>query len=75
MTSEDRQREDEKRERTYDPILRWRHIQEAITFAEANMPAHLRRNVPRVPKWNPPASSAQIFQGKGIPTRKHEGDE
>jgi hypothetical protein len=53
MTSEEKRREEEKRERMYDPVLRWQHIQEAITFAEANMPAHLRRNVPRVPKWNP----------------------
>jgi hypothetical protein len=57
MTSEEKQREEEKRERMYDPVLRWRHIQETITFAEANMPAHLRRNVPRVPKWKGSESS------------------
>jgi hypothetical protein len=54
MTSEEKQREEAKREKMYDPALRWRHLQETITWAEANMPPHLRRNVPRVPKWNPP---------------------
>ncbi len=34
----------------YDPILRWKHIQETIIWAEANMPERLRRNRPRVPK-------------------------
>ena len=50
MTHEEKQREDAKRERMYDPVLRWKHIQETITWAEANMPEHLRRNRPRVPK-------------------------
>jgi hypothetical protein len=50
MTSEEKQREEAKRDRMYDPVLRWRHIQETITWAEANMPEHLRRNRPRVPK-------------------------
>jgi len=48
MTSEEKQREEAKRDRMYDPVLRWKHIQEMITWAEANMPAHLRRNRPRV---------------------------
>ena len=48
MTSEEKQREEAKRDRMYDPVLRWKHIQEAITWAEANMPEHLRRNRPRV---------------------------
>ena len=43
-------REEAKRERMYDPVLRWKHIQETITWAEANMPPHLRRNRPRVHK-------------------------
>ncbi len=54
MNSEEKRREEEKRERMYDPVLRWQHTQETITLAEANKPAHLRRNVPRVPKWGGP---------------------
>ncbi len=42
--------EEAKRDRMYDPALRWKHIQETITWAEANMPEHLRRNRPRVHK-------------------------
>ncbi len=47
MTPEEKQREEEKRERMYDPVLRWKHIQETITWVEANLPEHLRRNRPR----------------------------
>ena len=47
MTSEEKRREEEKRDRMYDPALRWKHIQETITWAEANLPPHLRRNIPR----------------------------
>ena len=50
MIAEEKQREEAKRERMYDPVLRWEHIQETITWAEATMPEHLRRNRPRVPK-------------------------
>jgi hypothetical protein len=50
MTSEEKQLEEAKRDRMYDPVLRWKHLQEAITFAEAAMPPHLRRNRPRVHK-------------------------
>ncbi len=46
--------EEAKRDRHYDPLLRWKHLQEAITWAEANMAPHLRRNRPRQPVWNPP---------------------
>jgi hypothetical protein len=38
--------EERKREANYDPVLRWEHIQETITWAEANMPPHLQRNRP-----------------------------
>jgi hypothetical protein len=38
--------EERKREANYAPGLRWKHIQEAITWAEANMPVHLQRNRP-----------------------------
>ena len=48
MSPEEKQKEEAKRDRNYDPVLRWKHIQEAITWAEANMPEHLRRNRPRV---------------------------
>ena len=40
--------EEAKQDRMYDPVLRWKHIQETITWAEANMPEPLRRNRPRV---------------------------
>jgi hypothetical protein len=50
MTLEEKQREEAKRDRMHDPVLRWKQIQETITWAEANLPAHLRRNRPRVPK-------------------------
>jgi len=39
--------EERKRDAAYDPVQRWRHIQETITWAEANLPPHLRRNRPR----------------------------
>ena len=50
MTSEEKQREEARRDRMYDPVLRWKHLQQAITWAEANMPEHLRRNRPRIHK-------------------------
>jgi hypothetical protein len=53
----EKEREEAKRERHYDPLLRWQHIQDAITFAEANMPEALRRNRPRQPKWQPAPKS------------------
>jgi hypothetical protein len=40
------QHERRKRDRNYDPVLRWQHIQETITWAEENMPLHLQRNRP-----------------------------
>ena len=43
-------REERKREAAYDPVARWKHIQQTITWAEANMAPHLRRNQPRLPK-------------------------
>ena len=45
--------EEKKREAAYDPVQRWLHIQQTITWAEANMPLPLRRNRPRQPKWQP----------------------
>jgi hypothetical protein len=57
MTSEEKQKEEAKRDRMYDPAQRWKHIQETISWAEANMPEHLRRNRPRVPKRQPAQSS------------------
>ena len=47
---DEKAREEAKRDRMFDPVLRWKHIQETITWAEATMPQHLRRNRPRVPK-------------------------
>ena len=43
----EKEREERKRELAYDPVLRWQHIQETITWAEANLPPRLRRNRPR----------------------------
>lgn len=45
-----KKREEAKRDRAYDPALRWKQIQETITWAEANLPPELRRNRPRVHK-------------------------
>ncbi len=45
-----KQQEESKRNAAYDPVKRWQHIQETITWAEANLPLHLRRNRPRQPK-------------------------
>ena len=58
MTPEDdgrpfsKEEEERKRDRVLarDPALRWKLIQEAITWAEANMPPEHRRNRPRQPK-------------------------
>ena len=44
-----KRREEEKRDRAYDPAERWRQIQETITWAEANLPPEQRRNRPRIP--------------------------
>jgi hypothetical protein len=44
---DEKSREETKREKTFDPIQRWKAIQEMITWAEQNMPPHLRRNRPR----------------------------
>jgi len=39
--------EERKRDAAYDPARRWRHIQQTITWAEANLPPDQRRNRPR----------------------------
>jgi hypothetical protein len=39
--------EESKRDAAYDPVARWLHIQQTITFAEANLPENQRRNRPR----------------------------
>ncbi len=41
--------EERKRDAAYAPVARWEHIQRTITWAEANLPPHLRRNRPRQP--------------------------
>lgn len=48
--------EERKRDAAYDPAARWLHIQQTITWAEANLPPHLRRNRPRQPKALPRTS-------------------
>ena len=47
-SSEIKHREETKRDAAYDPVQRWRHIQDTITWAEANLPYEQRRNRPRV---------------------------
>jgi hypothetical protein len=42
--------EERKRDAAYNPALRWRHIQETITWAETSLPPEQRRNRPR---WHP----------------------
>jgi hypothetical protein len=42
--------EERKRDAAYDPAQRWIHIQQTITWAEANLPPLQRRNRPRTPK-------------------------
>ncbi len=44
--------EEERKREAYlmqHPALGWKIIQDTITWAEANMPPHLRRNRPRQP--------------------------
>jgi len=41
--------EERKRNLAYDPVARWLHIQQTITWAEANLPPEKRRNRPRQP--------------------------
>jgi hypothetical protein len=48
MSDDLKAREEQKRDRAYDPVKRWQHIQETITWAEANLPPEKRRNRPRV---------------------------
>ena len=50
MSPEEKQAEEDKRERAYDPLQRWHAILDAIAFAEANVPPEQRRNRPR---WHP----------------------
>jgi hypothetical protein len=45
-----KQMEELKRDRHYDPVLRWKHVQEAIAWAETNLPLESRRNTPAAAK-------------------------
>ena len=51
--------EERKRDRMYDPLQRWLHLQQTITWAEANLPPHLRRNRPRRPKDSDPGGTSR----------------
>ena len=66
---DEKAREEAKRDRMYDPALRWKHIQETITWAEANRPPHLRRNRPRVQFMR--AQKSRLAPGR---TRSEGGD-
>jgi hypothetical protein len=50
MDPESKEREERKRNAAYNPVERWLHIQQTITWAEANLPPEQRRNRPRMPK-------------------------
>ncbi len=47
ISSGEKEREESKREKMFNPAQRWKAIQEMIAWAEQNMPPHLRRNRPR----------------------------
>jgi hypothetical protein len=52
MNADELKKEEErKRDAAYSPVERWKHIQQTITWAEANLPPRLRRNQPRRPKF------------------------
>jgi len=51
-----KQFEELKREKMFDPVRRWKAIQEMITWIEQNMPPHLRRNRPRTNPANQPST-------------------
>ena len=53
-----KRREEEKRDRAWNPVERWRLIQETITWAEANLPPEQRRNRPRTHAANSPGRTA-----------------
>ena len=59
MTDEEKLREEEKRERAWDPVTRWKAIQEMITWAEAQLPPEKRRNRPRVHPANKLSQSSE----------------
>jgi hypothetical protein len=42
-----KKREEEKRNRAWNPVERWKVIQRTIAWAEANLPPEKRRNRPR----------------------------
>jgi hypothetical protein len=54
-----KKREERKREAVYAPATRWQQIQQTISWAEANLPPHLRRNRPRTAKGLPKTTAAR----------------
>jgi hypothetical protein len=66
MDSDLKAHEEAKRDRAYDPVLRWQHIQEAIRFAEATLPPEKRRNRPRWPiPLEPPPEGCVLRDNRG----------
>jgi hypothetical protein len=59
MTDDQKQREEEKRDRAWDPVIRWNAIQEMITWAEAQLPPEKRRNRPRIHPANKLSQSSE----------------
>jgi hypothetical protein len=55
-----KKQEERKRDAAYDPVARWKHIQQTISWAEANLPPHLRRNRPRTPKVLPKPAGTSL---------------
>ena len=47
MDSQLKEAEERKRDRAYDPVMRWQHFQEFITWCETNKKPGQRRNRPR----------------------------
>ncbi|MBM3833648.1 MAG: hypothetical protein FJ403_10330 [Verrucomicrobia bacterium] len=58
--------EERKRDAASDPAQRWIHIQQTITWAEANLPPHLRRNRPRQPRRTSFDRSTLESKGRSI---------
>jgi hypothetical protein len=51
--------EERKREAAYDPVQRWLHLQQTMTWAEANLPPLERRNRPRTARTCPASPSSR----------------
>jgi hypothetical protein len=64
MTSEEKEREETKRERRWDPLLRWKVFQETIAFVDSQQP------VPRNSRASCLARQARLWQSSGLIKRE-----